>query len=457
MKILLINPEYRVPQKNIQFPLGLGYIAACLEKAGHGVSVLDLNAERQKRQELKKFIAGADFDMAGISGMITVFNGMVEAARMIKDKNRDLPVICGGTASSSAYRFLLKTPEIDVCALGEGEKTIVSLAGNWGEREKVKGIAFCAQDGIKETGEPDIYGDLGEIPYPAWHLFPMKKYLESEMIMPGIKSGMNMISNRGCPYSCTYCFRNFGGRVRLRGADDIIGEIEKLIKDYGVRHINFSDELFTIDRPRVTEFCEKVIGRKMNFTWRCLSRTDLASVELYRLMKKAGCLEVGFGIESGSDRMLKSMKKHTSVAKAEFAIRAARISGLHVTGTFIIGMPGENEESIRQTEDFCVRNDIYNEIFYATPYPGTELYEYAIKNRVIKDEEGFITSLGNITEYSENLTDMPAARLIGLKTAAEANIRRRRSQVNGLVKLVRYIRNYGYENLFENIKARIFK
>jgi len=285
----------------------------------------------------------------------------------------------------------------------------------------------------------------------------MKKYLESEMIMPGIKSGMNMISNRGCPYSCTYCFRNFGGRVRLRGADNIIGEIEKLMKDYGVKHINFSDELFTIDRKRVTEFCEKVLGKKMNFTWRCLSRTDLASVELYRLMKKAGCLEVGFGIESGSDRMLKSMNKHTTVAKAEFAIRAARKAGLHVTGTFIIGLPGENEESIKQTEDFCVRNDIYNEIFYATPYPGTDLYEYAIKNRVIKYEEGFITSLGNITEYSENLTDMPAARLIGLKTTAEANIRRRRAEAASIVKLARYIRNYGYGNLFKNIKARIFK
>jgi radical SAM superfamily enzyme YgiQ (UPF0313 family) len=221
---------------------------------------------------------------------------------------------------------------------------------------------------------------------------------------------MNILPSRGCPYKCIYCYHDFMGiKYRHRSAQSILDEITYLVEHYGVSYIHFTDDDFVIDRKHVMDFCDLLIKSDLKIKWGSSGRVNLMTEKLLAKMDEAGCIWIGYGIESGSQKMLDAMKKQVTVQQAKKTIELSQKYIKQVDCSFMVGTPGETRETILETVEFCKKLDLSPEvIFFATPYPGTELYDIARQNNMIGDEEEFILQLweqgekisANFTEFS---------------------------------------------------------
>jgi len=432
MKILLINPPIREWSKPNVFPLGLGYIAAVLLRDGHDVEVLDINAYRFDKEEVENRIRDLDFDIVGIGGIVTIYAYVKWLTGMIKRYHPGKKVIVGGSVGSSIPRIMLEKNPVDVVCIGEGEETIRELARaleNNGDLSKIKGIWYRGNKGEACQNEirPPIK-DLDEIPLPAWDLFPMDIYLKNPVGAPNRNKwidgsadneeslSMNVFATRGCPYQCIYCYHDFMGQgYRTRSPENIIKEIRTLYERYGVKYFHFIDDELVLNKSFIYELCRrftalsKETGRKI--TWGCAGRVNLMTEDLVSSMADAGCVLIGYGIETGSLKMLELIKKNTTVEQAKDAIRLTRKYLGWADTSFMIGYPGETRSTVQETVDFCKELDLTPEvIFFMTPYPGTELYSMALKQGRIKDEEKYLLGLGeqgekirvNFTDFSDS-------------------------------------------------------
>jgi radical SAM superfamily enzyme YgiQ (UPF0313 family) len=214
---------------------------------------------------------------------------------------------------------------------------------------------------------------------------------------------MNLFGTRGCPYKCTYCYHDFiGAGYRHRSPENIIAEFAILYEKYGVRYFHFVDDEFVLKKKFIYDFCKK-LKQEFNgtITWGCAGRVNLMTEALIATMADAGCVLIGYGIESGSQKMLDIMKKGATVEQAKEAIKLTKKHLGWADCSFMIGTPGENRETIQETIDFCKEIDLAPEvIFFETPYPGTELYRMALQQGKIIDEEEYILNLG---EQGENI------------------------------------------------------
>jgi radical SAM superfamily enzyme YgiQ (UPF0313 family) len=236
-----------------------------------------------------------------------------------------------------------------------------------------------------------------------------------------VRRSMNIISSRGCPYACNYCYHLFGrSDFRFRSARNVVAEIEDLVDRFQVDFIAFVDDNMMASEKRLIEFCDLVIQKQLPITWGCHGRVTSAKPKILNRMAQAGCVWIGFGIESGSQKMLDSMNKRATVLQASQAIKDTRQAGIFANTTFIFGYPGETLETIQETIDFKKELDIQCGSFFANPYPGTPLYQGASDS--IRNEEAFIASLGNATEFSVNLTQFDDERLFRLKHCMDNNI-----------------------------------
>lgn len=438
MKILLINPLVREWAKPNVFPLGLGYIVALLLKEGHKVEVLDINANRFSKEEVEDRIKSADFDAAGISGIITTYRYVKWLAQILKKHHPGKPVIVGGSVGSSIPRIMLEKNPVDIVCIGEGEETSVDLIRTLekkGDLAKVKGIWYKDGSGaIRQTEKRPPIGDLDKIPLPAWDSFPIDIYLRNPVGAPNRNKwidgsaqasaplSMNLFATRGCPYQCIYCYHDFMGlKYRHRSPENIINEIRALYEKYKVRYFHFIDDEFVMKKEFVYEFCRQIkelmedIGEKI--TWGCAGRANLMTKDLIAAMADAGCVLIGYGIESGSQKMLDYIKKGVKVSQAKEAIRLTRRYLGWADCSFMIGYPGESKETIQETIDFCRDTDLAPEvIFFLTPYPGTDLYDMALKQGKIKDEEEYILNLGEQGEKVQvNFTDFSDKELVRIQ------------------------------------------
>jgi len=413
MKILLINPPIREWSKPNLLPLGLGYIAAVLHRGGHEVEVMDINAYRWSPEEVENRIKKADFDIAGIGAIVTVYKYVKWLISLLKKYHPAKKVIVGGSVGSSIPKIILEKTGADIVCTGEGENTIVELVEAV-ERNKplseVEGIWFKDTGGkIAVNKHRKSIINLDELPFPAWELFPMDTYLKNPVGAPNrnkwIDGGagentvlsMNISATRGCPYKCIYCYHDFmGQRYRHRSPENIVKEMKTLHEKYGAEYLHFTDDEFCLKKEFIYEFCSEVkreLGGKV--TWGCAGRVNLMTEELVSTMAEAGCVLIGYGIESGSQRMLDIMKKNVTVEQAKKAVRLTKKYLGWADCSFIVGIPGENRETIEETVNFCKELDLIPEvIFFATPYPGTELYQLALSEGKIKDEEEYMLSLG---------------------------------------------------------------
>lgn len=429
MRILLINPKCRLPTT---FPLGLGYIASVLREDGFDVSVLDINGFGYSEDEVERVVRDSDFDLAGIGGLSSTYKYVKWLAALIKKYKPNSPIIAGNMVSTAYPELLLANSHIDIAVVDEGELTVKDLAHTIkcnGNLKNVRGIFYKDNGTIVRTSGRERITNLDELPFPAWDLFPVEVYSRGSIISPasfGLRQ-MNISSVRGCPYECTFCSHPFGRSAYSRSAKSIVEEIKQLKLRFNVNFINFSDDLFLINEKKVMEFCDLMLSQDINIKWSASGRVNLVNESLLMKMRRAGCVELSYGFESGAQIALDRMKKRVLVKQAKEAIAMTRKAGIKLSGSFIFGMPGETKETIKETLDFIKRTclPIYR-FFYATPYPGTELYSIAkTMGRLRHDEDGYLESLGEMrTTFLVNLTDFSDNELVAMKKMAEMTARR---------------------------------
>lgn len=415
-KILLINPPIRLSSPPTVFPSGLGYIAAALLKEGYEVRALDINGYRYDqetvRKKLKEYLVDGSFDIAGIGCLITCYDYVKWLINAIREINPQTKIIVGGGLGSSIPEITLNKLKADIVVKGEGEITIIDLLKTLekkGDISRVRGIVFKKGDKIIRTLPRERIKDLDTLPLPAWHLFPMSIYLKNMFRIEGLENlkgnSMNVFAGRGCPYQCTFCYETFEHKAATRTPKSVVEEVKILQKKYDIKVMCFPDDLFSIDKKWVMEFCDLLMKEKIKLTWICNIRVNTMDEDMLRKMKTAGCILLDIGIESGSQKMLNIMKKGATVEQAAKALKTGRKLGFILNCNVMMGFPEETEETLNDTIDFCIKNSIHlTSIFFVTPYPGTAIYEQAKSMGLIKDEEEFISRLGNATEFTINMT-----------------------------------------------------
>lgn len=438
MKILLVNPPVREWSKPNVFPLGLGYIASVLMQAGHQVQVLDINGLRLDKKEVELKIKEINFDAVGIGGIITTYKYIKWLVSVLRKYHPHKKIIIGGSVGSSIPKIMFEHNDIDFICLGEGEETVKDLIRALEDNtdlSKVKGIWYRDKNGtLHQNPSRKPVPDLNVIPFPSWDIFPMDIYLKNPIGAlnrnkwidgsndTDLPFSINLSATRGCPYQCIYCYHDFMGQGhRSRSPANIIDEIETLHKKYDARYFHFVDDEFVINREFVFNFCRlmKELRQKLGkeLTWGCAGRVNLMNEEIMAAMADSGCILIGYGIESASQKMLDLIKKRVTVEQAKVAIRLTRKYLGWADCSFMIGYPGENRQTIQETIDFCKELDLVPEvIFFLTPYPGTELYRMALAQGKIRDEEEYVLGLGEQGEgIRVNFTDFSDRELAGIQ------------------------------------------
>jgi radical SAM superfamily enzyme YgiQ (UPF0313 family) len=430
LKIKLINPPIRLTDKPRHFPVGLGIIASVLLDEGHEVSVLDLNAERLNDEEVENRInLNSEYQVIAIGGLITTYKYLKWIIPKIKNLNPNSIIIAGGGVVTESPTLLLSKTPTDFAIIGEAELTIKELIYNLENKipiHNIKGIAYKKENDIEISPPRPLIKNLDTIPFPAYDLFPTEIYLKnvSHAMLIGKTTEMGIITSRGCPYDCNYCFHVFGRGARTRSVENVIKHIKLLINNYNIDSFIILDETFTINKKRVIKFCDALLSNNIDIQWSCYARVNLVDLEMLKKMKKSGCYRVGYGIESGSQLILNNMNKKVRVEQARKAIGLTRKAGLMVGATFMFGYLGENLETISETNKFCRETLVKPSFFFSTPFPGTDLYFKSL-DRILEEygsEEKYIEILGDVKDFTINLTDFTDKELIAIKRKSEVEI-----------------------------------
>lgn len=409
MKVLLINPPQTFfpgsepPAGNL--PLGLMYIAAVLQRGGYQVELLDAfmlgDGEFNQAgetitvglslEQIKKEIQNRKPDVVGIAGPFTCQIGnALETSKVVKDVNTKIITVLGGPHATLMPKEVLEgTKTIDVVVTGEGEYTMLEIAQCLDGKKpfnSIKGIAYGNNAEIIVTPPRPFLVNLDELPYPAYDLVDMEKYLNPSRI--GYRSFQNraisMITSRGCPFNCCFCavHLHMGQGFRAHSAKYVLDHIQYVVGKYKVKNIFFEDDNLTLDLKRFEAICDGLIERKIKIGWETPNgvRADCLNLELLKKMKKSGAKSVFVGVESGDQQILdKVVCKSLDLYKVvEFAKNSQEI-GLKTGAFYIIGFPGETKQNIQNTIDFALnlkrKYDVGMHLFAATPSYGTRLYE----------------------------------------------------------------------------------
>jgi len=394
MKVLLLQPNYDCHV--LHPPLGLGYLASSLEKAGHRVAIFDGTLKEAKTEDFLNEIKKFSPDLIGITVLSRGHNQTKELSAEIK-KNFSIPIILGGSQVTAYPEKIIEDFGVDFVAVGEAEETLVELVESLQKKKsnfaKIKGLVFRQKDGkIKRTEDRPLVADLDKLPFPAWHLMPPADYRVVPILSPNKGYPVApIVTSRGCPYFCTFCASNITWRhqFRKRSPKNIVDEIEMLVKKFGVGEIHLTDDNFTLIKEHAMAVCDELIKRNLNIFWQCPNgvRIDSLDLELLRKMRKAGCYSVGLGIESGSPQILKNVKKNLNLALVEEKLVLLKSVGIRAYGFFILGLPGETQKTVRETIDFAKKNP-FDRVWFniLTPYPGSEIFEEYVKQQKLTFE-----------------------------------------------------------------------
>lgn len=392
MKILLIAPKFRF--HTLHPPLGLGYIAAILEREGHQVKLLDCNTDKLPDDGVRKIIDAEKPDLIGVSVLTGSYNSAKRLIKEIKPAT-DAPVVIGGAHITALPEFSLKDTGADFCVIGEGEVTVKELAESLEsgatDFNNIKGLAYKDNGTIRVNEPRELIENIDSLPFPAWHLMPPEKYHIAPVLASSDRSPLAPImSTRGCPYLCKYCASHITWRrkLRFRSPEKVVDEIEMLMNDFGVKSIHFADDNFTFYRDHAVAVCNEIIERNLDITWGCPNgvRADRVDKDLLLLMKKAGCNMLSFGIESGSQEILKNIKKALALSKVPSVIKNAKDCGITTFGFFVLGLPGETRETIRETIDFSKNIALDRAWFFIfAPLPGSELFDEWVKGKNLSE------------------------------------------------------------------------
>lgn len=377
MKVILVNPPGGLSDETAGMspPLGLAYIASLLETQGVEVKIVDMKILGLKPIEIAKYLKGESEVLVGISTTMTAcFPEAIEISKVVKQVDKNIPVILGGNHATFTHREILQHyNSVDIVVLFEGEQTMLDLmkaVEGKSDLKYVKGIAYRDRaENIIVTSPRGRIEKLDELPIPARHLLPIESYN---------KRAATIVTSRGCPYSCIFCSTSafHGHRLRFHSPKRIANEIEYLVSEYKSDRIIFADDILTYNRKHIVKTCEEIVRRNLKITWGCNTRADYIDRSLLNTVYRAGCTRIFFGIESGSQAILDRCKKHLDLRKARKAIELTKSTGIKATTSFILGLPGEDWSTIEATLNFILEADTSQiNVNILVPYPGTRICE----------------------------------------------------------------------------------
>lgn len=386
-RVALINPNYyddifaksKVRSAILPgvIPLGLACIAAPLLKAGHEVKILDLNIEKYAAEYLQKQIKEFRPQFVGITSTTPLIKKTYHITKLVKRINKEIFVIAGGPHPSALPREVLEESEIDCVVKGEGDIIFKSIVEK-GISEDINNIFFKKDGGIVSSKvQSEFIKDLNSLPPPAYDLLDISRYRQ-----PLISSRRSPLAyletSRGCYGRCIFCNKNIHGfQMRMKAPSRVVDEMQRAI-DLGFREIQVIDDIFTADMLRAQAICEEILRRGLKCFWypRGGIRVDRVNLDLLKIMRKAGCYRIPFGIESGSQRIIDLIDKKITLQQAEEAVALAKKVGLETECYFMLGLPTEQEEDIKKTINFAIRlNPDYVKFAVTVPLPGTQMFD----------------------------------------------------------------------------------
>ncbi len=408
---MLVNPfaDYAsgTNKATIEPPLGLAYLSAIAKQKGYACDIIDAGILELDSDKVVRSISFNDILFIGISANVVTFRAAVKLAHAIRGKSPDTPIIAGGPHISALPEYCIRKMGADVAVIGEGEETLLDLLQHYSGKaqsllENIKGIAFLINNSFVKTPPRPLIDNLDTIPFPDISALPnLRKYKGRARKRPV----GNILASRGCPYQCIYCNKNiFSARYRIRSPGNILDEIEKLIKESGIRQLDFLDDNLTFNRDHARTLFQGIIDRRFNLPINLQNgvRADNLDKELLTLMKKAGVFKIAFGVESGNPQILKGIRKSLDLDKVIHMTRLAKSMGFIVIGNFMLGFPGETEATLKDTLDFAIKMNPSIAAFNITiPLPGTPLYDtLKSENRLIIDtHEGLATGFYSPVQY----------------------------------------------------------
>jgi anaerobic magnesium-protoporphyrin IX monomethyl ester cyclase len=371
--------------KYIEYPIYLAYTVAVLDEAGVEVSFIDAIMEELDIPAFVQRVKEIDPALLVMECSTPSIRYDLQSAAAVKAALPGVRIALIGSHPTFFHRDILQeNSDVDAIVRGEFEITVLELAraieqdSDW---SSVEGLSYRRGDAIVVNPPRQLIDDLDSLPFPARHIVHSNGYRAA--IYSGDKCTA-IVSSRGCPFQCTFCVwpnTLYGHKFRARSAENVVDEMEEIEKKYGIDEIYFDDDTFTIDRERVMDICHLIVERDLHVSWIIQARVDTVDRQMLVALKEAGCHYILFGIESGSPEMLATMKKRITLDKAREAIRLCDEVGIKSQAFFLFGIPGETQESIRQTIEFAKELGASTTQFaVAIPQPGSPLYEQCVQN-----------------------------------------------------------------------------
>jgi radical SAM superfamily enzyme YgiQ (UPF0313 family) len=378
MKILFVNPPARKPdyQSIVVPPLGLLYVATCLKRAGYNVKVKDAFAECMDWHHFESYVQEEKPDVVGIGGMSPIIDTTFKAVKLARPYTRHI-IMGGPHASLYRERTFEQCPEIDYVIIGEGEQTALALIKAIDSGKTAEGIEGVATKTVSNN-DRELISDIDMLGHPDRSLirnqlyrYPLLKYRRVTTVM----------TSRGCPYACTFCDKSiFGSKWRARSVESVLDELDEIVNVHKIQSVIFYDDLFTVNKDRVIGICEGILRKGYKINWKCEGRVNIIDLDVMKLMKRAGCRIIAYGVESANQEGLDYLNKNTTVEQAIRAFDLTGKAGIQTMAYFILGIPVETFEDELKTIDLAKAiKPTYAQFSILSPYYGTSLYDDAVK------------------------------------------------------------------------------
>lgn len=421
-------------------PLSLAVIGAVLERDGHQVRIMDCPAAGLTFDDVKRTIEemrpGAIIWSTGTPSI----ESDLQLASRVKEWHPAARTVVFGTHVTALDRECLQSaPDLDIIVRNEPEATVADVVRTLSEGKVIDGIAGItwrnAQGAIVRNPERPFIENLDDLPFPAWHLVDVHRY---RLPLKG-RPFLMVAPLRGCPFQCSFCTCHtyYGARLRTRSVESVLAEIAHDRERFGISDFFFWAETFVVNKNYVRELCRAMLERGVRIAWTANSRVDTVDANLLSLMARAGCWMLSFGIESASQAVLDQADKGTRVSDAMAAVQLARRAGIKTVGHFILGLPGETEESLESTIAYAAKLRLDLAQFYcAVPFPGSRLYEQALKEQWINPPD-----FSNFNQNTPllNLTGLPAEVVSRYRALAYRRFYTRPANVVRALRLVNWL------------------
>ena len=412
IKVLMLvvlehNPYYP------QIPIGTAYILSALRELGIEPDILDLQLHKFNPSEFSSMLKRETYDVICYGFLFNSYQLAQQISQLTQAHSPNSRLIIGGSAPTASPEFCLRSLQANYAVIGEADDTIKevinAICGNQ-RLDTIKGICYWLNGKPTLTAPRQACRNIDELPFPAYDRFDMQTYLRAA-IPPGHRHNRyaTVLTSRGCPYQCNFCFHT--GGFRFRSAGNVIEELEWLVRNYQVDFVYFIDDVFMFSKKRVEELCDAILKSGLTFHFKIKARVNLVDAEMLATLKRAGCVSIFYGIESADQGILDYMNKKNTVEQILNAIRLTQEAGILVHTSGMLGQPPETVETAEKTIALMAElNDGHENhprvLCALTPYPGSEVYHYAVRQGLLEDEQSFVDAFKSQYKPFINLTSL---------------------------------------------------